>query len=460
MGLLKKDLLPFQKIGAANLTDNYHHLLGDDMGLGKTVQFLAACAFHKFKRVGVVVPAAVRPGWRQEIEECGLNQDNFFIESYEGAVNNKFPAGNYDCFGIDEAHYLKNADSMRCQAIFNNETGLAHNSPFVWPMTGTAILARPRELYPLLRNLAQERLGPNYDTFDKFAQKFCYAHWDGRGINTKGASSLDELSQILNGFMTRRLVEDVLPDMPPVLLSRPPLELSPIEFSRIEEIEREIEGREAYLSMVKQDYANLGDTARLRKATGVAKAKAIADFVDDLILSGAGKIAVFFHHRDVLKILEQELGHRFPVVFAGGMTDKQKDKAKLTFAKDKDCEVFLGQIDASGTGINGIQGVSHTIVFAELDWLFEKMRQNMARLRRMGMDMGRPVNAYMPHVKGTIESAMLQVNVGNKMVVERVYGRENKGVIIQENSPPIIRRPQSLITPPTAEELAMLGDLV
>ena len=172
-------------------------------------------------------------------------------------------------------------------------------------------------------------------------------------------------------------------------------------------------------------------------------------------MSGAGKVCIFYKHTEVMRILETTLGHRFPVIYKGGMTDDQKDVAKRKFMDPKgDCEVFLGQIQASGTGINGLQKASHTIVFAELEWSFEEMRQNMARLRRMGMDMGRPVNCYMPHVPGTIESAILGRNVGSKMVVEKIYGRETSGIIETATAG------KEKITGPTAEEMALLGDLI
>ena len=238
MGLLKKELLSFQKIGAQNLSSNFHHLLADEPGLGKTLQALAACAFHKFKRVGIVCPASVRSGWKQEINECGLHLSNFHIDSYEAATADRFPAGPYDAFILDEAHYLKNAESQRTQAIFGNENGLARKAKFIWPMTGTPFLNRPREIYPVLKCLHLEALKKTgYDTFDKFAQHFCGAHWDGRTINTKGASHLEELRSLLSGFMTRRTIDQVMPELPPILLAHTPIELTAEEMVRFYDIE-------------------------------------------------------------------------------------------------------------------------------------------------------------------------------------------------------------------------------
>ena len=420
--LPNKELDGFQKIGAKNLAHNFHHLLGDQPGLGKTLQALAACHFHNFKRVAITCPASVRSGWKQEISECGLDLGRFHIDSYEALTNDKFPAGEYDCVIMDEAHYLKNAESQRSEAMFNNENGLARRAKFKWPMSGTILMNRPRELYCLLHCLFPDKLGTKYDTFDKFANHFCNAFFDGRGINTKGAANLEELGGILRSVMTRRTVEEVLPEMPPVIISRTPLELTEADMKPIYDIEMGIQDREDYLSSRKTDCSQLGDQARLRKATGLAKARAVAEFVEDKIASGCGKVVIFFRHTDVMRILEQELGHRFPVIYAGGMTDKQKDKAKTTFMTDPDCEVFLGQIKAAGTGINGLQKASNTCVFAEIEWSPKEMEQDMDRLRRMGMDMGRPVNAYFLHVPGTIESAIMHSNISKDRVIDRIYG--------------------------------------
>ena len=423
MGLLNGiELQPFQKIGAQNVASNFHHLLADEPGLGKTLQILAAVAFHKFKRSAVVCPAGVRSHWKDTIKRVGLSLDNFHVDSYEAATNGKFPAGPYDCIIPDEAHYLKNADSLRTQALFGNELGLARQARFKWPLTGTPFLKRPREVYPVLKCLHEPALlKAGIKNFDDYAHRFCGSHWDGREFNTKGATNLDQLRELMGSFMTRRTVDEVMPELPPILLSKIGLELTADERAPIDEIEKEILNREAFMSSVREDYSSMGDSARIRRATGEAMAKQAAEFIDEKINCGAGKVVVFFRHTAVGRILERELGHRFPVFFAGGMSDAQKDKAKRTFMeKDGDCEVFLGQMQASGTGIDGLQTCCHTVVDVEPDWVTEDMRQRFARLRRMGMDLGRPVNAYILYVPGTIQAAIIEVNVREAKTIEKL----------------------------------------
>jgi SNF2 family DNA or RNA helicase len=155
----------------------------------------------------------------------------------------------------------------------------------------------------------------------------------------------------------------------------------------------------------------------------MAKAAKVAAFVDDLIDSGSGKVCVFYHHTAVAHILDEHLGHRMPVLYAGGMTDGDKDRALSEFTSETgDCEVFLGQNQAAGQGINGLQKASHTMVFAESEWSPEEMKQIMARLRRIGMDMSRPVNCYVPFVPGTIEGAMIATYIRKEQIIDRLMG--------------------------------------
>jgi SWI/SNF-related matrix-associated actin-dependent regulator 1 of chromatin subfamily A len=413
---MKKTLKPFQRIGAEFLAKRKHALLADEMGLGKTVTALAAVEAVGAKRVLIVCPASVRTNWAQEISECGAF-GSFDILSYNGAV--KGLGGNWDALILDEAHFLKTPDSQRTQAIFGNEKGLARRAHFIWGLTGTPVLNRPRELYPILKTLYTKGIEP-YTTWEKFTQRYCGAFFDGRGINTKGASNIEELRKRMDGFMLRRTKAQVLPELPPRIVAHPALELSKEEMAPIFEMESTIANREAYLSPTHEDFSQLGDMARLLKVTGVAKVKQVAAFVEDL-LETEEKVVIFARHRDVIKGLDQALGHYLPVSYHGGMNDEQKKTMVSRFVGEKDCQVFIGQIQAAGTGINGLQKVCSNVVFAELSWVPGEMAQAVDRCHRIGQTSD-AVNVYLPHVPGTLESAMLQVQLSKNRVIEALVG--------------------------------------
>lgn len=450
MESFKRTLLPFQREGVEFFRGNYHALLADDMGTGKTTQALAALHSIGLPRTAVVCPASVRENWKREIRECcGPSAlQRFHIDSYNAAANGKFPGGAYDAIVLDEAHYLKTTDSQRTQAVFGNESGLARAAKIKWALTGTPVLNRPREIYPITACLAAHRITP-YSSFNSFAQRFCGAHFDGRGINTKGASHLDDLRMRLQGFMLRRTKAEVLPQLPPRVVQRFALDgITEADLAPVYALEAEIDNRESYLSSTHEGYAQLGDTSRLDKALGIAKARAVAEFVDDLIDSTGGrKVVVVTRHREVVRLLDQYLGHQCPAVYQGGMTDKQKTEAIHEFQTDKRVSVIIGNMQAIGTGVDGLQKASCDIVFAEFSWCPKEMEQCMDRLHRLGQSAS-AVNVYIPYIEGTLEGAKLQVNWNKSVVIKKLFG----GSLFGENN--------AIVAPSEADMDLILGSIL
>jgi len=421
---MNKTLRPFQVVGRDFLISHPHALLADEMGLGKTIQAIAAVeALSPAPRsVLVVCPASVRLNWRKEIAECGTAA-KWDVISYNGAValSRALSVGSakWDGIILDEAHFLKTLGSQRTKAIFgNDEKGLARKcNSFRWALTGTPVLNRPRELYPILKTLASSSISP-YTTYPKFAQRFCGAYFDGRGIDDRGASHLDDLSRRLQGFMLRRTKAEVMPELPPKVISLIPLSDIPSSLlAPLMEEEARMGEREAFISSVHEDYAQLGDLARLLRITGECKVEAVSSLVEEM-LETTDKVVIFAHHREVIRRLNEGLGG---VVLHGGMSDKAKEEAVDTFRGDKNCHVFIGQIQAAGMGINGLQEVCSNVVFAELSWVPGIMSQAIDRLHRIGQEAG-SVNVYIPYIPGTLEDAVLNVKERKERVIEKLIG--------------------------------------
>ena len=70
---------------------------------------------------------------------------------------------------------------------------------------------RPRDLYNLLSALDH----PLARSFFSFAKRYCAATNNGYGLDTDGASNLEELSQVMAGVMLRRAKSEAL-DLPVV----------------------------------------------------------------------------------------------------------------------------------------------------------------------------------------------------------------------------------------------------
>lgn len=408
-----KELKPFQIKGAEFLANNIHALLADEPGLGKTLQAIAAAELLELKRILVVCPASVRLGWAQELQECLGHKEGWDIISYNGAA--KHISLRYDAIILDEAHFLKTPESQRTQAVFG-PAGLARRAQYKWMLTGTPVLNRPVELWPMLKTLH-----PAFAkvSFTHYANKYCSAFWDGYGVNTKGASNLVELSGLLGSFMLRRTKAEVLPELPPKVISRVPLAVSRQALAAVFDEEDRIGRRESKISPVAEDFSQLGDMATLLRLTGEAKVSATVAFIRDL-LETVEKVVVFVKHRSVIHALEQQLGDGGygPIVYQGGMSDGQKRTAIEKF-QGEDARVFVGQIQAAGTGINGLQGVCNTVVFGEMSWVPGEVGQACDRLHRMGQVCD-SVNIYLLHVPGTLESAVLGAFDAKSKVIDRL----------------------------------------
>lgn len=420
---MKKLLMPFQETGAKNLASNYHHMNADVPGLGKTLQAIRAVDILGVKHVLVICPASVRSNWTQELEEClGHVPAGWEIISYNGADKfSRLPhRKKYDVCVLDEAHFLKTIDSVRTRATFGNELGLARSANWIWPLTGTPVLNRPRELYPILKTLHPEF---SKVSFAAYAQKFCGAYFDGRGINTKGATNLGELRALLTPFMTRRTKSEVFPGRREPLIELTPLDVTDADLKPVMEEEETIFNREAYLSPTKENFSQLGDLARLLRLTGEAKVRATCAYLDDL-LETVEKVVVFYRHHDVGRRLQDHLAKmgNLPVVYDGGMNDAKKDYVKRFFMERPDCRVFLGQIQAAGTGINGLQKVCSEVVVVEQTWVPGELGQAIDRLDRMGQK-SECVTARILHAPGTLESAVLSVRQNKSLVIEKLLGK-------------------------------------
>ncbi len=129
---------------------------------------------------------------------------------------------------------------------------------------------------------------------------------------------------------------------------------------------------------------------QLRQATGIAKAPYAADFIRLLLEAGEKSVLVFAWHREVYDILLERLKPFDVVCFTGEETTNQKEAAKVAFVEGR-APVMLMSLRA-GAGIDGLQKVCRTAVFAELDWSPGVHDQCTGRIHRDGQK--EPVMAY------------------------------------------------------------------
>lgn len=150
----------------------------------------------------------------------------------------------------------------------------------------------------------------------------------------------------------------------------------------------EAEAKVLAMKVITGDFNESGQAARdldwkLRHATGVAKARSVAEMVKAILESGE-KVVLFGWHRDVYDIWLKELRKYKPVMYTGSESPKQKEASMHDFIEG-DAQVFIMSL-RSGAGVNGLQNVCSYTVFGELDWSPGVIDQCIGRIWRDGQE--------------------------------------------------------------------------
>jgi len=145
--------------------------------------------------------------------------------------------------------------------------------------------------------------------------------------------------------------------------------------------------------------------ALMRQATGVAKAPYVAEFVRLLIESGE-TVIVFAWHREVYRILCDRLKEHRPLMYTGSESPAQKEQVRRMMIK-RERSLLLMSLRA-GAGVDGLQEICRTGVFAEIDWSPGVHDQCIGRFHRDGQP--EPVVAYFLLSDDGTDPIMAEVN--------------------------------------------------
>lgn len=383
---------PYQITGAEFLSRRKRALLADEMGLGKSAQAIMACdaVGARDRCVLVLCPASVRENWRREFAKFSKTGIRPIVQSYNNAnaINTDPPPGDkWDVLVLDESHYLKNHKAKRTQAVFgprcDGEGGLVSKAERVFLLTGTPAPNHPAELWPMLRTCAPELIyGVNHQplSYWSFVKKYCKTRDNGFGIQIVGGRNLEQLKARMSPFVLRRKKEEVLKELPPIRFDELAVEKTgTLTFDNVDQallIEK---------TLAEKGVAGLREmaphVAQLRRVTGMAKVKGCLDWIEDQLDGGLEKLVVFAHHKDVIEQLYVGLYHRFePAIITGATTDRQHQIDK--FQNNDLCGVFLGQIQAAGTGIT--LTAASDVLFVESSWTPADNEQAAMRVHRIG----------------------------------------------------------------------------
>jgi len=374
-------LLPFQEIGRDFLVSKSNAILADDMGLGKTITSIEAMKKLNIPRGIIITPQTIRHTWIKVLKEQApmiktkeitstkvmpepnsVNVVNYDIVWREPLLS-RIKENRWPLLIADESHYVKNIESKRAKAIIG-KGGIYALCTRRWLLTGTPVLNRPIELYAPLRALRPEIMG-EYRDYYRYAFRFCAGYHDVYGFNASGASNLDQLSQFLKPIMLRRTKEEVLPELPGITYEK--IYLPPT----------------SELAKIVDEENKYAESLSIKQALGMLKIKTANKHIEHLLLT-KNKVVVFTWHTAVADGVKKHFRDT-AVLHTGAETVKQKEKAREDFIRtDTNVRVFIGQLESTGVGVDGLQGVCDTALFIEIIGVPKKIEQAAGRLHRMG----------------------------------------------------------------------------
>jgi SWI/SNF-related matrix-associated actin-dependent regulator 1 of chromatin subfamily A len=439
--------LPYQKAGIAYALRRQNTLIGDEMGLGKTIQAVGvANASPDAKSVLIVCPASLKLNWEREWKKWdvkGLSvgiaagkivpATDVVIVNYDILDKNAdaLRARVWDIMIADECHKAKNPLAKRTQFLLGKYTWIPeerHWNIDIQPiaarrrvfLTGTPIVNRPVELWPVIRALDPEGLGKFKSKFEK---RYCGARHNGFGWEKSGATNLEELQERMrSSFLVRRLKSEVLKELPPkrrqvIVLEAPDARTA----DRLDELVK----RE---NVAYDDFKSAGLKSEAIDFTAISAArKAIAEAIIPLAikeieesLEELDKIVVWGHHHLLIEALFKHFQDKAVVVYGEtSMTDRQA--AVDAFQTDSNVKLFIGSIQAAGAGLT-LTAASNESFFEE-DWVPGNIEQAEDRCHRIGQVNAVLVKHYV--LDKSVSSRMVQALIDKTAVIRK--GLDDQG---------------------------------
>lgn len=371
----------------------------------------------------IVCPASLKLNWKRELEKWLVRPQTVGIAAGEYCPKTDIVIVNYDILWkfrkagefywdlivADECHLIKNPKSQRSQALCGKRATKAdiaagRTSTSGIPakrklaLTGTPILNRPMEIFPIL-NWLDPVAWPNGFKFGVRYAGGTNGRW---GWDFTGATHLDELQRILRStLMVRRLKAEVLLELPAKrrqvieLASNGSAELVDMERAvwdrnkeRLEQLKARVEL--ARVSDNQEDYATaaaelkagavaaFADGAKIAHEIALAKVPDVIEHLTENLESG--KIVCFAHHLDVIG----QIAAAFPgcAVITVDVSLEDRQRAVDRFQNDPACRLIVCGIKAAGVGLT-LTASSH-VVFSEIDWVPGTMSQCEDRTHRIG----------------------------------------------------------------------------
>jgi SNF2 family DNA or RNA helicase len=394
-------------------------LCADDMGLGKTASAIGLLAQAEARPALVVTLTHLPEQWRDEIRRfapslsvrildgttpydlrlpkgsrpgqralAGVELPDVIVTGYSKLAGwARYLAPIVRSAVWDECQELRHKDSQK----YDGARLIGDAASYRLGLSGTPIYNYGDEIHNVLECIRPGELG----TRAEFLREWC------TGEDSKGRASIGDPAAFGTfvreaGLMLRRTRSEVGRELPP---RQRCIHYIDCDADKLNEISGAA-GELARIILSQQTEAK-GEKFRaaqelsimLRKATGVAKAPYVAEFVRMLVETGE-RLVLFGWHHEVYGIWRErfdKLGIPW-AMFSGEESQRQKRDSLQRF-KAGEAKVLIMSLRA-GAGIDGLQHVCSTVVFGEIDWSPGVHEQDETRVFRDGQT--KPFQAYYP----------------------------------------------------------------
>ena len=441
-GKFLQALYDFQKDGIKfGIERKGRILLADEMGVGKTVQAIGIALIYKEEwPVLIICPSSLKFVWRDEILKWipDINDDKIniqifksskdyfkcgvkiYIMSYDLTVKleDKITEKNFKFIIADEAHYMKSPDAKRTKCLMP----IIKRSKRVILITGTPILAKPVELYPLLTMLRPDL----FHNFKEFGNRYCDPKRNFFGMDWTGSSNPKELNYILRHIMIRRLKKEVMNQLPPKKRQKVEIQTDPkvikqiqaINLSSEKIIEKINELNNSQINPNLVNYVNpekpendnenlLNLFNKVYNLSAEAKISGVKEYIHYLI-DNKCKFLIFAHHMKMLDGIEEEV-KKLKVDYIridGKVKLEKRQEYVYKYQHDETCLVAILSITACYTGIT--LTAASTVVFSELHMTPAVMIQAEDRAHRIGQE-HECVNIHYLYGPDTIDEVLFRM---------------------------------------------------
>ncbi|XP_058011758.1 chromodomain-helicase-DNA-binding protein 2 isoform X1 [Ahaetulla prasina] len=449
-------------------------ILADEMGLGKTIQTISFLCylFYQHQLYGpflIVVPLSTLTSWQREFEiwapevnvvvyigdQMSRNaireyewvhsqtkrlKFNVLITTYEILLKDKAVLGsiNWAFLGVDEAHRLKNDDSLLYKTLIDFKS----NHRLL--ITGTPLQNSLKELWSLLQFIMPEK----FESWEDFEDDH------GRGRE----NGYQSLHKVLEPFLLRRVKKDVEKSLPAKVEQILRVEMSALQkqyykwiltrnykalskgtrgsTSGFLNIVMELKKccNHCYLIKPPEENEKENNQERLQSLIRSSGKLILLDKLLSRLRARGNRVLIFSQMVRMLDILAEYLTIKhYPFQRLDGSIKGEIRKQALDHFNAEGSEdfCFLLSTRAGGLGIN--LASADTVVIFDSDWNPQNDLQAQARAHRIGQK--KQVNIYRLVTKGTVEEEIIE-RAKKKMVLDHlvIQRMDTTGRTVLDNS--------------------------